>query len=298
MTYRLFEEKHHASLYHRYRFVPPDAVKGHILQYLDKKKGQPHVLAVDLGCGTGQNTRLLAPHFQEVVGIDISECQLEQARAVPGFPNVTYRVGTAEELPFPDGSVDLLTAASAAHWFHPEHFLREAARTLRPCGCMALLGYTDNMGLHYGSCGDRLNSLFEEALLPAATLCYGEAVWQRGYGTGPKNTVGERVPVPYTSSQVAVANTRLQELFDAIPFPDKERIESIEIKNPISVRNLVGFIESFSYYQAYLRAQPEAATAFLQRTQDRFLEEMGASSPETEMEVHLKYFCVLACKPQ
>lgn len=46
---------------------------------------------MDLGCGTGQNTRLLAPHFQKVVGIDVSECQVEEARGVPGFANVTYR---------------------------------------------------------------------------------------------------------------------------------------------------------------------------------------------------------------
>lgn len=46
------------------------------------KKGQPHLLAVDLGCGTGQNSRRLAPHFQEVVGIDVSESQIEEAKAV------------------------------------------------------------------------------------------------------------------------------------------------------------------------------------------------------------------------
>lgn len=46
---------------------------------------------MDLGCGTGQNTRLLAPHFQKVVGIDVSESQVEEARALPGFANVTYR---------------------------------------------------------------------------------------------------------------------------------------------------------------------------------------------------------------
>lgn len=46
---------------------------------------------MDLGCGTGQITRQLTPHFQEVVGFDISEAQLEEARAVAGYPNLTYR---------------------------------------------------------------------------------------------------------------------------------------------------------------------------------------------------------------
>lgn len=47
---------------------------------------------MDLGCGTGQNSRLLAPHFQQVVGMDISESQLEEARAVQGFPTLSYKL--------------------------------------------------------------------------------------------------------------------------------------------------------------------------------------------------------------
>ncbi|XP_024270915.2 putative methyltransferase DDB_G0268948 [Oncorhynchus tshawytscha] len=271
MTYRLFEEKHHASIYQRYRFVPPEEIRDIILHYLERKKVQPHALAVDLGCGTGQNSRLMAPHFQEVVGIDISECQLEEARAVAGFNNITYRKGTAEELPFPDASVDLLTAASAAHWFDQQRFLLEAGRVLKPCGCMALLGFADNFRLHYGSCGDRLTDICDEF---------------------------KKVLLPYTSTQVAVANTKLQELYTAIPFPDKERIECIPLKQQISVRNIVGFMESFSMYQALQRAEPDAATTLLQRTLDRFLKEMGVTSPDTLMEVTLEYFCVLASKPE
>ncbi|XP_078118994.1 putative methyltransferase DDB_G0268948 [Sander vitreus] len=147
MTYRLFEGKDHASIYQRYRFTPPDEVKNIILQYLDKKKGQPHVLAVDVGCGTGQNSRLLAPHFQEVVGIDIQVLYIEK--------------GTAEELSFPDGSVDLLTAASAAHWFDQTRFLAEASRVLKPRGCMALLGFK-NTRHTYQDCGERLNHVYKE----------------------------------------------------------------------------------------------------------------------------------------
>ncbi|XP_010750250.2 putative methyltransferase DDB_G0268948 [Larimichthys crocea] len=272
MTYRLFEGKDHASIYHKYRLTPPEELKNIILQYVDKKKGRPHVLAVDLGCGTGQNSQVLAPHFQEVVGIDISECQLAEARAVPGYPNITYRKGTAEDLPFPDGSVDLLTAASAAHWFDQSRFLTEASRVLKPRGCMALLGYSDtNLRFHYQDCGERLSHIFQEV---------------------------RQILLPYTSSPVAAANGKLEELYSAIPFPDKERIECIRVNLSVSVRNLVGFIESWSMFQVYKVRDPQAAEDLLLTTQKRFLEEMGVTSPDIEIKQHLEYFCVLASKPQ
>ncbi|KAF3842893.1 hypothetical protein F7725_001742 [Dissostichus mawsoni] len=258
MTYRFFEGKDHASVYQKYRFTPPDELKNIILQYLDKKKGKPHVLAVDLGCGTGQNSRLLAPHFQAVVGIDISESQLEEAKGVPGYPNITYRKGSAEELPFPDGSVDLLTAASAAHWFDQSRFLAEACRVLKPGGCVALLGYSCAFPrLHYQDCGERLDHICEEVLLP------------------------------YTSNQVAVALGKLEELYSAIPFPDKERVEGLQVNSSTSVRNLMGFIESLSSFQAYKKKHPQTAVSG----------GVGIMSPDMEMKQELEYFCVLAAKP-
>ncbi|XP_053184992.1 putative methyltransferase DDB_G0268948 [Scomber japonicus] len=272
MSYRLFEGKDHASIYQKYRITPPEELKNIILQYLDTKKGQPHVLAVDLGCGTGQNSRLLAPNFQEVVGIDISECQLEEARAVPGYSNITYRKGTAEELPFPDGSVDLLTAASAAHWFDKSRFLAEASRVLKPRGCMALLGFSDtNTRFHYQTCGETIGHIYEE--------------------------VKQKLK-PYTSSPVGVADGKLEELYRAIPFPDKERIESIPVNCPISVRNFVGFMQSWSMFQAYNKKDPQTAENLLLSTQKRFLEVMGVTSPDTELEWQMEYYCVLASKPR
>ncbi|XP_068592797.1 putative methyltransferase DDB_G0268948 isoform X1 [Cebidichthys violaceus] len=271
MTHRLFEGKDHASVYQKYRFTPPEELNNIILQYLSKKKGQPHVLAVDLGCGTGQNSRLLAPHFQEVVGIDISECQLEEARNVPGYPNITYRMGTAEDLPFPDCSVDLLTAASAAHWFDQSRFLAEASRVLKPRGGVALLGFSDlKTSFHYQDCGERLNHMYQEV---------------------------RQVLLPYTSNRVSVADGKLEELYSAIPFPDKERIEGVHVKSSISVRNLVGFIETWSMFQIYKKKDPKAADELLLKTQKRFLEEMGVMSPDTEIEWKMEYFCVLASKP-
>lgn len=271
MSFRLFEGKEHADIYQKYRFDPPDEVKSIILSYLDKKKGRPHVLAVDLGCGTGQNTRILAPHFQEVVGIDVSEAQLAVARRVPGSPNISYRASPAEDLPFEDGSVDLVTAASAAHWFNADAFLKEAERVLKPRGCIALLGYsTTTCELHCKNGTGDLTEVLTE-------------VWD--------------CLMPYGNKQVEVSNSMLQEILEAIRFPEKERVENIAVKTRLSVCDFLGYVQSFSMYQAYSKADPEAAKTMIQRIRQRFLE-MGVSSAEKELEIWQKYFCVLASKPE
>lgn len=94
--------------------------------------------ALDVGCGNGQLTRLLAPHFRQVTGIDPSADQI--AHAAPG-DGIVYRCAPAERLPVPDASQDLVTAAQAAHWFDLPAFYREVRRVGRPGAVLALVSY-------------------------------------------------------------------------------------------------------------------------------------------------------------
>lgn len=55
------------------------------------QKGRPFELAVDVGCGSGQGTLLLAGHFACVVGTDVSPAQLEVALQHAKEPNITYK---------------------------------------------------------------------------------------------------------------------------------------------------------------------------------------------------------------
>src|SRR5213596_1889306 len=60
---------------------------------------------LDVGCGSGWATRLLAERAENgrVVGIDISDEMIDTAReASAGFRNVEFRVASAEQLPFED----------------------------------------------------------------------------------------------------------------------------------------------------------------------------------------------------
>jgi SAM-dependent methyltransferase len=96
-------------------------------------------LAIDDGTGTGQAASVLADKFKQVVGIDYLPEMVESAIK---RDNITYKVGKAEDLSaFKDNSVDMITSATAFHWFDHEAFFKEAKRVLKPSGTLAVFTY-------------------------------------------------------------------------------------------------------------------------------------------------------------
>lgn len=94
--------------------------------------------ALDVGCGTGQLSCLLAEHFESVVALDVSADQI--AHATP-HPRVTYRLGEAETLAVPQETISLVTVAQAAHWFDLPRFYGAARRVAAPGAVLALVSY-------------------------------------------------------------------------------------------------------------------------------------------------------------
>jgi SAM-dependent methyltransferase len=95
-------------------------------------------VALDVGCGSGQLSVLLAERFGRVIATDASARQVESATP---HPKVEYRVTPAEASNLPPASVDLITAAQAAHWFDLPAFYAEARRIARPGAVLALVTY-------------------------------------------------------------------------------------------------------------------------------------------------------------
>lgn len=108
----------------------------------------PHLVAgwrvLDVGCGPGTITVDLAEHVApgEVIGVDRATAVLDQARAHAAgrnVRNVRFEEASAYELPFSDGTFDVVYAHQVLqHLAEPVRALREMARVLRHGGLVAV----------------------------------------------------------------------------------------------------------------------------------------------------------------
>lgn len=107
---------------------------------------------LDLGAGTGKLTTRLVERGLNVVAVDpLAEMLEVLSNSLPDTPAL---LGTAEEIPLPDNSVDAVLVAQAWHWVDPERAIPEVARVLRPGGRLGLvwnvrderLGWVSDLG--------------------------------------------------------------------------------------------------------------------------------------------------------
>ena len=96
----------------------------------------PGIKAIDLCCGHGNVTALLARAGASVTGLDFSPAMLGMARAA--IPGVSFVEGDAMALTFDDASFDAVTIGfGMPHVPDPPQVIAEARRVLRPGGRLA-----------------------------------------------------------------------------------------------------------------------------------------------------------------
>ena len=118
---------------------------------------------LDLGAGTGKLTTRLVERGLDVVAVDPLAEMLELLSSA--LPDTPALLGTAEQIPLPDNSVDAVLVAQAWHWFDPQQAVAEVARVLRPGGRLGLvwnarderLGWVKDLGRIIGHENAQLN---------------------------------------------------------------------------------------------------------------------------------------------
>ena len=134
--------------------VDVDLLNEHMARYTFAVRLARGKRVLDLGCGAGYGAAELAHVADRVTGVDVAPDAVEYARAHYTAENLAFEEGSATQLPYQDGSFDLVVAFEMIeHLEDWRGFLSEARRVLASSGQLIVstpnrLYYTESRGVH------------------------------------------------------------------------------------------------------------------------------------------------------
>ena len=123
--------------------MPDETEPGIVALHLKRYEfAQPYCVGkrvLDAGCGVGYGSAFLGETASSVVGVDVSGEAIDYARARYGAGNVEFAVGDLQRLEHGDSAFDAVVAFEVIeHLPHPERFVAEAGRVLKPDGVLVV----------------------------------------------------------------------------------------------------------------------------------------------------------------
>jgi len=227
--------------------------------------------AVDIGCGSGQATIVLAEQYDHVIGIDPSEEQLAEALK---HPKITYVTGSANQLPLGaehDSTVDLVTIAQAFHWFEFPQAFREVNRILKPeTGVAAIWCYLNPILLNKAA-DDRVNKWFYHEVMGK--------YWslRRRHIDNDYIEIEKEMRNHYGNLQV-IRN-------------------EIVIQKMATIQDFISYVSSWSAYQTYREKNPDIADP-LEDVKKGLCQDYGANDDQMEIEYRYPVSLFLGTKPK
>jgi SAM-dependent methyltransferase len=187
------------------RFVPGVAgeiAHEHWHRYAFARRFAASRRVLDVACGEGYGSALLAQAAQHVTGVDISESAIAHARsAYAALPNLRFETGSAAALPLPDGSVDVAVSFETIEHLPRELQPRMLAEIARVLGDEGVLVLSAPNPVEYSQARDYRNPFHEHepareelaALLASAFPAqrwyrqrryFGSAIWSEDVAAG------------------------------------------------------------------------------------------------------------------
>lgn len=166
--------------YAKYRDIYPQEFYDKIVERKLCISGQT---VLDMGTGTGVLPRNMYRYGAKWTGTDISEEQIEQAKILSRGMNIDYYARSAEDIAFPKGSFDVITACQCFWYFDHERIMPKLFDMLKPDGRLLVLymawlpfedkiaGASEELVLKYNSQWSGAGERSHPIAVPA---CYGE----------------------------------------------------------------------------------------------------------------------------
>lgn len=146
---------------------------------------------LDVGCGPGSLTLLLAPLFDEAVGVDADAAMLAEARARAarhGVENAEWAQLRAEDLPAGLGTFQVTTFAQSFHWMDRPRVASIVREMLAPGGVWVHVNATTHRGIEDGT--DLPEPAPPHGQIEELVKAYLGPVRRAGRGTLPNGTPG------------------------------------------------------------------------------------------------------------
>lgn len=142
---------------------------------------------LDVGCGPGSLTLLLAPLVESAVGIDADPGMIAEARRAD-VPTIDWRQLRAEELPADLGTFRLVTFAQSFHWMDQERVARAVRPMIEPGGAWVHVAATTHRGTEDDDPLPHPRPPWDQ--VDALVAAYLGEVRRAGQGTLPSGTRG------------------------------------------------------------------------------------------------------------
>ena len=111
----------------------------HLHRYLLARELSHGRRVLDIACGEGYGSDLLAEVASSVVGVDIVAEVVQHARIRYQRPNLAFAAGSCAAIPLADGSIDVVVCfETLEHHDQHDQMMREVTRVLRPDGLLII----------------------------------------------------------------------------------------------------------------------------------------------------------------
>ena len=179
-----------SSDYAKFRDIYPEEFYKKIFE---RGVGLSNQTVLDIGTGTGVLPRNMQQYGAKWIGTDISDNQIAQAKILSKNMNIEYRVSSAENLDFADGSFDAVTACQCFWYFKHEEVAPKIHRMLKKDGrflvlCMEWLpfedeiaGASENLVLKYSPNWSGAGEKLHEIEIPDCYNKYFELTYHEAY---------------------------------------------------------------------------------------------------------------------